>query len=154
MDIGFFDSLRNFVAEMGTTQDKRAHSRITLNNFDNSSETLGEIYRANWVAGKIVDIIPNDMTREWRHYIATEENEPLINELYKLESELKIAEKFNLAHKWARMKGSCFIVINADDGNEIDQPLDLDMIQKGDLLSLNIITRDYISTSGTIDKVH
>ena len=61
------DSLENLVAELGTSQDKRSHSTFVNSkrlSADGMQEELNALYRTDWLAGKVVDIIPDDMTRE------------------------------------------------------------------------------------------
>lgn len=140
------DSLENLVAQLGTSQDKRSHSRFVNSkrlSADGMQEELNALYRTDWLAGKVVDIIPDDMTREWRYF--TGDIEPdTVAMLVEEEERLGLAETFNQAHKWARLYGTAFVVMNVDDGQPVDQPLRIDRIRKGGLKHIKVVDRHRI----------
>ena len=143
------DSLENLIAQLGTSQDKRSHSRFVNSkrlSIDGMQEELNAMYRTDWLAGKVVDIIPDDMTREWRYFsgdIEPETVELLIEE----EERLGLSNAFNKAHKWARLYGTSFIVMNIDDGQPVDQPLKINSIKKGGLKHIKVVDRHRIDRS-------
>lgn len=148
------DGLENMIAQLGTEQDKRHHSKFVNNkrlSHPGNREELDALYRTDWLAGKVVDIIPNDMTREWRLFtkVDTTIAEMLKNE----EDRLGLVGKFNLAHKWARLYGTAFIVLSVDDGLEPDKPLNMNSIKKGGLRHVNVIDRHRINTADQIPIV-
>lgn len=137
------DALENLVAELGTEQDKRSHS-VFVNrrrlSAQGNQEELNALYRTNWLAGKVVDIIPDDMTREWRYFsgdISPEQVKQLVEE----EERLELDSKFNQAHKWARLYGTAFIVLSVDDGQTPDKPLDISKVRKNGLRYINVVDR-------------
>lgn len=140
------DSLENLVAQLGTSQDKRSHSRFVNTkrlSADGMQEELNALYRTDWLAGKVVDIIPDDMTREWRYYSGDIEPDTVAL-LVEEEERLGLAEKFNEAHKWARLYGTAFIVMNIDDGEPVDKPLNMRKIKKGGLKHIKVVDRHRI----------
>ena len=140
------DSLENLVAELGTKQDKRSHSTFVNSkrlSADGMQVELNALYRTDWLAGKVVDIIPDDMTREWRYFSGDIEPET-IGALVEEEERLGLAEAFNEAHKWARLYGTSFIVINVDDGQPVDQPLNINRVKKGGLKHIKVVDRHRI----------
>jgi len=140
------DSLENLVAQLGTEQDKRSHSRFVNSkrlSTDGMQDELNALYRTDWLAGKVVDIIPDDMTREWRYYSGDIEPET-IKALVEEEERLGLSDAFNQAHKWARLYGTSFIVINVDDGQPVDQPLNINRIRKGGLKHIKVVDRHRI----------
>jgi len=140
------DSLENLVAELGTSQDKRSHSTFVNSkrlSADGMQEELNALYRTDWLAGKVVDIIPDDMTREWRYFSGDIEPET-VGALVEEEERLGLADAFNQAHKWARLYGTSFIVINVDDGQPVDQPLNLNRVRKGGLKHIKVVDRHRI----------
>lgn len=135
------DGLENLVAELGTAQDKRTHSRFVNNNsLSMDKEELSAMYRTEWVAGKIVDIIPDDMTREWREF-SGDIDPTIVKQLTDEEKRIDLVGQFNLAHKWARLYGTAYIVISVDDGLLPDKPLDISKIKKGKLRHIKAIDR-------------
>ena len=140
------DSLENLVAELGTNQDKRSHSTFVNSkrlSADGNQVELNALYRTDWLAGKVVDIIPDDMTREWRYFSGDIEPET-VGALVEEEERLGLSDAFNQAHKWARLYGTAFIVMNIDDGQPVDQPLKINNIKKGGLKHIKVVDRHRI----------
>lgn len=146
------DGLENLVAQLGTEQDKRHHSRFVNNkqlSADGSQDELNAMYRTDWLAGKVVDIIPDDMTREWREFTGDMEPET-VKLLEDEEDRLDLAGNFNLAHKWARLYGTAFIVMSIDDGQTPDKPLDISKLKEGSLRHIKAIDRHRVSNAEVV----
>lgn len=143
------DGLENLIAELGTEQDKRHQSRFVNNKMlsaKGNQDELNALYRTDWLGGKVVDIIPNDMTREWRRF--TGDLDPkIIKILEKEEKRLRLKHMFNEAHKWARLYGTSFIIMAVDDGQLPEKPLNIDKIKKSGLRHLKIIDKHRIDSA-------
>lgn len=141
------DGLENLIAQLGTSSDKRAHNRFTNSKrLTIDFEELDALYRTNFVAGKIIDIIPEDMTREWREFtgeITPEQVETLIEE----ENRLELSSIFCEAHKWSRLYGTAYIIMSIDDGQSTEMPLNINNIKKGGLKHIKAIDRHLIDNS-------
>jgi len=146
------DGLENLVAQLGTEQDKRSHSRFVnkkqLSLAGNRSE-LDALYRTDWLAGKIVDIIPEDMTREWRKFVGDIEPDS-IKILDDEENRLDLRSNFSTAHKYARLYGTAFIVMAIDDGQTPDKPLEFSRISEGSLKHIKSIDRHRVNQTEVI----
>ena len=143
------DGLENLVAELGTERDKRANSRFVNGkrlSVDGNQDELNAMYRTDWLSGKVVDIIPNDMTRKWRSFDGDLEPKT-IKMLEDEESRLQLRSAFNEAHKWARLYGTAFIIMSVDDGNTPDRPLDIDKVKKGGLKHIKVVDRHRMSNA-------
>lgn len=143
------DGLENLVAQLGTEQDKRHHSRFVNNkqlSRDGMQDELNAMYRTDWLAGKVVDIIPDDMTREWRKFTGAIDPKT-VEKLEEEEDRLDLSGNFNLAHKWGRLYGTAFIVMSIDDGNTPDKPLDISKIKKGSLRHIKTVDRHRVSNA-------
>ena len=141
------DGLENLVSGLGTERDKRSHTKF-VNTGEltgaGAQQELNALYRTDSIAGKIVDIVPGDMTREWRVFdggIDPEVVELLVQE----EEDLQLSFKFNLAGQWARLYGTSLIVMSIDDGNTPDKPLEIDKIKEGGLKHIQVVDRHQIS---------
>lgn len=146
------DGLENLVAQMGTEQDKRYHSRFVNNKMLSATGNrveLDALYRTDWLAGKIVDIIPDDMTREWREFKGDIDPE-IVRQLVEEEDRLDLSGNFNLAHKWARLYGTAFIVLSVDDGQTPDRPLDIANLKPGSLRHIKAIDRHRVSNAEVV----
>jgi phage-related protein (TIGR01555 family) len=147
-----WDGLENLIASMGTEGDKRSYAHFTNKkrlSMDGNDTELNALYRTDWVAGKVVDILPDDMTREWVEYNG--EDDPEIIDKIKEEDELlDISGNFNQCHKWARLYGTALIVMDIDDGQTPDMPLNIDKIREGGLRHMKVVDRHRFEKSETV----
>lgn len=137
------DTLTNLVAGLFTSKDKLAHDRFTLICRDRGQ--LDAAYRGDWIARKIVDVPPFDMTREWRAWQAEDDQ---IEALEAEEKRLDVRRKVNRALRLARLYGGAALVLGVGDGDPA-QPLPA--IKKGGLRYLHAMSRWEI-TAGEIDR--
>ena len=61
---GVVDGLANFVSGIGTGKDKASQYTYTYTPLD--QRTIEAAYAVDWLARKIIDVLPQDMCREWR----------------------------------------------------------------------------------------
>lgn len=146
------DGLENLIAELGTGQDKRAHGRFVNSknlSLAGNREELNALYQTDWLAAKLVDIIPNDMTREWRTFTGNIEPEQ-VTMLEEEEQRLDLVSSFNFANKWARLYGTGFIVMSVDDGQTPDKPLNINRVKEGGLQHIKVLDRHRMTNPGTV----
>jgi phage-related protein (TIGR01555 family) len=137
------DRLQNFVSGLGTSKDKRIASVYGFNPIDPAE--LNAMHRSDWMARKIVDIIPDDMTREWREWKADEATVEKIEEIERA-PQINIQAKVNEAMQLARLRGGSAIVLGMRDNRPEDE-LILDRVKAGDLVYVHVLSRDEISFS-------
>ena len=63
---GVRDSLSNLAASLGAGRDKASHDAFTV--FELGRAPLDAMYRGDWLARKVVDIVPYDSVRAWRSW--------------------------------------------------------------------------------------
>jgi len=131
------DTLTNLVANMNTGNDKRMHSNFVGKGGIPRAQ-LEAMYREDWIAGKIVDIIPDEMTREWRKFTDKDLDSEQVELIEKAENALKVKYMFNAAKRWARLYGGGLIIMNIENTGEPHEPLDLNSIKEGSLKSLHV----------------
>jgi len=107
--VQFFDRLTNVMSGMGTTVDKRTHSRYHFVPVD--PVQVEASYRTSWLMRKIVDIPPLDMTREWRSWQADKDD---IEKIEAEEKRLQLKAKVKRALVLARLWGGSAIIIGSD----------------------------------------
>lgn len=110
------DGLANAFTGMGTSANRRAGDLWVYD--PRPAQELAHMYRSNWMIRKIVDILPDDMTQEWRHWQAKPEQ---ITALEKTEKRLKVVASVRQALKWARLFGGSAIIVS--DGRNMAMPL-------------------------------
>jgi hypothetical protein len=135
------DALINLVAEMGTNTDKRSFTSFTSRN-KRSREELESMYRFDWLSGKLVDIVPDDMTRQGRT-LNSEMDPKRLEEFEKAERDFLMAPKVHESLKWARLYGGALIYLGINDGMDPREPLDHNNIKKGSLSHLTVLDRYY-----------
>lgn len=147
------DGLENLVANLGNEMDKRFHTRyVNSKQLSTGSDhaELDSMYQTDWLAAKVVDIIPDDMTREWRSFIGDIKPET-VKILKDEEDRLNLVGAFNKAHKWSRLYGTAFIIMNVDDGMTPDKPLKIEAIKKGGLKHIKVLDRHQLHHSDIVN---
>jgi phage-related protein (TIGR01555 family) len=139
-----FDGLSNLATGLGGAKDKASHNVWTHSGKNYDHVALSVRYREDWLSQKVCQIVPQDMTREWRSFeseLATEADE-----------DFEIAKIFREAYKWARLYGTSFIVIDVDDGRTTDKPINWKNLKAGCLKSMHVVDRTRIVSLGQIDQ--
>ena len=142
-EIKILDGLSNLATGLGTEKDK-AYNNVwnhSGKNFDHVS--LAARYREDWISQKVIKILPQDMTREWRIFESDKATEA--------DEEFNMDKVFRMAYQWARLYGTSFIVLDIKDGRTTDKPVNWAKLKPGCLKSLNVVDRTRIVATGAID---
>jgi len=142
------DTLVNFVTSLGTFKDPARSSNYALTLLDRNQ--LENAYRGDWIARKIVDAPAEDATREWRSWQASNDQIEAIEEC---EKKLKLQRKLKMALIRARLYGGGALVMGVDDGNQNDEPLNLDGVKEGALKFVVVMNRYELSAGPRIYNV-
>ncbi len=111
---------------------------------------LTELYYSDWAAKKIVNIPVEDMLREPFKFTGLDDD--LIDEIESEFDRLKIMSKLSMALKLERLLGGCCILMGVGQGDDPEQPLDLNSLDYGCLKWLHVIPRSRIArTIYTLD---
>ena len=104
-------------------------------------ELLTTAYRESWLAMRIIDMPCEDMTRSW-YRLATEMDEDDLRKLKRLDAKHSVKQEIANAIRWARLYGGSIAVMAIrDQGDQLDQPLDLNSIAPGDFQGLLVLDR-------------
>ncbi len=137
----FLDRLQNFVSGLGSSKDKKTATVYGFLPIDVTQ--LNAMHRSDWMARKIVDIIPDDMTREWREWKADEDTVELIEKVERA-PQISIQAKVNEAMQLARLRGGAALMLGMKDAQPGEE-LVLDRVKEGDLLYVHVLGRDDVS---------
>ncbi|HZX15134.1 MAG TPA: DUF1073 domain-containing protein [Thermodesulfobacteriota bacterium] len=118
------DGWTNLFTGLGTFKDKLARTFFSYRP-QLTYQELRNLYRTDGICSKIIDLLPNDMTRE--PLKITNDPDGIID---KRLNELHILPLCNQAMKWARLFGGAVILLDIDDGQTLDQPVALDRIMR------------------------
>lgn len=136
------DGLENLVTGLGGEKDHSTANRWTFSNKNANYRELMNRFREDWVAQKVCTIVPQDMTRKWRH-IDTPEGQ-------KADKKLRIRQLFREGYQWARLYGTSFVLLDLKSTGRLDTPLRLDNLKKGCIKSLKVIDRSRMYAAGSI----
>lgn len=142
-----FDGFVNMVARLGIGAD---------NQFSEGSYSLGpylsrnrikleSMYRSNWMAGRVVDSVAEDMTRAGTEIISKQTPDE-IAQINKTMGELAIWDSLRDCIKWARLYGGSigYIIV---DGQDPATPLRIEMIRKGQFKGIYPLDRWLVQPS-------
>lgn len=138
------DGLENVITGLGTEMDKSSHNTWSHSGANYDHVTLSARYREDWLSQKIVDIIAEDSTREWRHFHDNQQAKEA-DEYFNIQS------LFCDAMRWARLYGTAYIVLDLKGSGALNTPLNLDRLKKGCISSFQVVDRTRLVPMGTID---
>ena len=128
------DSYKNTMSGLGGQFDPM--NRLTYNVSTVLSKGDVELlYRQDWLSRKIVEAVPDDVTRKWIDIHIGDDS--VVQGLNTKMKKLKVIKKFKEALVNARLYKGSVIILGVLDGKSPDKPLDYDNIE--DLLYLNVI---------------
>lgn len=139
-----FDGLSNLATGLGTSKDKSSYNHWSHSGANYDHVALSVRYREDWLSQKVCQIVPQDLTREWRELEGSQAIEA--------DNEFEVARLFREAYKWARLYGTSFIVLDIDDGRSTDKPVNWKNLKSGCLKSMHVVDRTRIVTLGDLDN--
>jgi len=135
---GVRDSLSNLAASLGAGKDKAAYDSFVL--FDLDRGQIEAMYRGDWLARKVVDIVPYDTVREWREWSGHRDD---VVRVEAAERRLGLRKALQRALVLGRLYGGGAIVIGTGetDPAALARPLDPDTMPRGGLKFLHAVSR-------------
>ena len=136
------DSFQNPLARTGVFMPNLLEAtQYPLTRFSSDWQTINSLYRSHWVVRRIIDVIPEDMTKNG--YKITSQIDPY--NLKKLETVFRRTSTHkNILKglKWGRLYGGAgaLIMIEGQE-DELDQPLDMDRLMPGSYKGLLVLDR-------------
>ena len=143
------DTLKNLVTGLGTSKDRTTTTSFVF--VPKTDAELINMHRSDWLSKKIVNIIPHDMTREWRDWQAKKDQIEAIEKVEK-HPRINVAAKITLAMQKARLFGGAAIFIGIK-GQDPEEPLDLNRVGKDSLEYLALLHRYEVSIGPLIQDV-
>lgn len=139
-----YDGLSNLATGLGTAKDKAYHNQWVHGGRNYDHVTLSARYREDWISQKVCQVIPQDLTREWREFVSKSAKEA--------DEDFEVDKLFREAYKWARLYGTSFIVLDIDDGRTTDKPVNWKRLKPNCLRSAYVVDRTRIVAMGVIDQ--
>jgi phage-related protein (TIGR01555 family) len=137
------DGWQNVLAGFGSHRDKQVRTHFNGAWIILDIE-LQQMYLSDGLVTRIVDVVADDMTREWIDLEgdpmeASETAKTEMDDVAQVLEDLDAEVAFNMALKWTRLYGGALIVMGVIDGQTPDQPLDLNRIRG--MSSLRVVDR-------------
>ena len=133
-----FDAFVNVISGFGGTKDPMVRTNFNGGVVLQRAE-LELMYRFDWATRKVVEIIPEDATREGIE-IKTEDPE-LVARLNTEMDRLNVMQKFEKALNLSRLHGGSIILIGALDGAGEDATIPLNIDKVYEVAFLNVFDR-------------
>lgn len=134
------DGFDNFVSRLGLNNDNTLSAGIyTFNYITRNRIMLEAAYRGSWIVGRVIDSIPEDMTRAGIDITTDSENED-IDEIQSAISKLRIWWSLGLLGKWGRLYGGAIGVIQIK-GQDMATPLRLETVGKDQFQGITVYDR-------------
>ncbi len=132
------DSLSNLAASLGAGKDKAANDAFFVAGL--AQEQIEAMYRGDWLARKIVDIVPYDSIREWREWAG---DRTAVAAIERAERQLGLRKAVQRAMVLGRLYGGGAIIVGTgeDDAAELARPLYPEAIGPGGVRFLHAVSR-------------
>lgn len=136
------DAFSNVLARLGHgTPNLMEGTEYPLTRLTQNYQLMNSLYRSHWIIRKIIDTIPEDMTRNWVT-ITTQLPPDEIRKLDKLWRVRRVRQKILTGLKWGRLYGGAVGLIMIEGHDDVlHQPLDFDTIMPGAFKGLMILDR-------------
>ena len=138
---GVMDAFSNPLFRLGyNSQSPIEATDYPLTRMTNNYQLLNSLYRSNWVVQNVVQIIPDDMLREWFNVSGlTPEDSVSVERTLRT---TRVRERLSDGLRWGRLYGGAgaLILIKGQDGL-LDKPLDLDSVLPGTFAGLYVFDR-------------
>ena len=135
------DGYSNAAAFLGENSVLLSSGTFRRSNLTSQSELLTVTYRESWLAKRIIDMPCEDMTRAWYSF-STSMPEEDMKDLKRLEAKHSVKQEIANAIRWGRLYGgSIALMVIRGEEDQLDQPLDLDMLLPDCFQGLLILDR-------------
>lgn len=143
------DSIQNLNARVGIgAQNQTNGTTYSIDYISRNRLQLEGVYRSSWIGGAAVDCVAEDMTRAGIEITADELKPDQIEDIHGAFERLNIWGELCDNIKWARLYGGSIAVLLID-GQDMQTPLRLETVQKGQFRGLLVLDRWQIQPSLT-----
>lgn len=141
-----FDTFQNFVTRLGIgTGNANDASSYGFNPVTRNRVKMEWMYRGSWIARAAVDDVAEDMTREGVE-IRSDDKPDALQQLDKELKRLQIWDRLCEVIKWSRLYGGAIGVLLID-GQQLNTPLRLDTVRKGQFKGICVLDRWLVQPS-------
>ena len=122
------DGYSNAAAFLGEDSPLIASGTFLRSGLTANTALLTNAYREFWLATRIIDMPPEDMTRAW-YTLTGDFDEEDLADLKRLEARHSVKRELTDALRWARLYGgSLALMVIRGEEDRLEEPLDLDIL--------------------------
>ncbi len=135
------DAFQNVLARTGYGMPNLMEgTEYPLTRLTRNYQLMNSLYRNNWLAAKIINIIPKDMMKNWIKYTSGTTPEEA-KKLAKGERRTRLRRSLLEGLTWGRLYGGAAGLLVIEGQDDLEEPLDLEAIGPGDFKGLMIVDR-------------
>lgn len=135
------DSFSNPIARTGyNTQSLLEGTTYPMTRLTYNYGLLNSLYRSNWIVQNIISVIPEDMTKNW-FKLTTNMPPDELDKFERMQRTTKLRDKVVEGMKWGRLYGGAVGLIVIDRQDNLEEPLDLDLVMPDSFKGLYIVDR-------------
>lgn len=138
------DNIMNAVSLIGIQGKAKNPSTVFGTPVKLADGELENIYQGDGFGKKIIDIYANAMTSKW-FKVKGDPDEEILTYLANINTKISVNETI----KWSRLYGTAVIVMLIDDGNMLEDPVDINAIQS--IADLRVVDKTQISVENSSD---
>ena len=101
---------------------------------------LNSLYRTNWVVQNVVGLMVDDMLREW-YKLGGDITPEMEDAIGALERKTRLRDRIGAGLRWGRLYGGAAGLIQIKGQEDLEKPLDLEMVFPGSFQGLYILDR-------------
>ncbi len=141
------DSLSNLAASLNTGRDKASADAFFV--ADLGRAQVEAMYRGDWLARKVVDIVPYDSVRAWREWAG---DRAAVEAVERAERSLGLRRAVQRAMVLGRLYGGGAIILGTDEGDAaaLAAPLHPEAVRPGSLRFLHVVSRWQLGVADTV----
>ena len=133
-----FDGFKNHATNMGLgAKNSLSYTEYAPQNITINYDFLCNLYQSNWIAKRIIDVIPEDMMSKGYDF-NTQLTPQVLNEIKLLEGRLQLNDKILQGLQYARLFGGAGALIILKGQDNLEEPLNLDTVLPNDFKGLLI----------------
>lgn len=135
------DSLVNPAARLGPADNLLSQNVYMSERLTQNFGLMDSLYRSDWIAGKVVNTIPEDMTKNWIK-LTCQVNPDQEDEFSRQQRKTHVKARVLEGLRWGRLYGGAAgVMVVAGQEDMLGEPLDLDMVMPGAFRGLIIADR-------------
>lgn len=139
--VGVLDAFSNPLFRLGYgSQSPLEATEYPMTRMTDNYALLNSLYRDNWVVQNVVGLMVDDMLREW-YRLKGDISPEMQAALERTERQTRIRERMNAGLRWGRLYGGAAGLILVRGQENLERPLDLELIFPGSFQGLYILDR-------------